>query len=307
MTETVRIIPAYAGSTTVLMLVVSRDQDHPRIRGEHFLWWWSLSEAAGSSPHTRGAHPVGAGNFADAGIIPAYAGSTAPMSATPCLLPDHPRIRGEHEPCGHVLVRHRRIIPAYAGSTRRRRSGSRRGGDHPRIRGEHRICAAGDRCVYGSSPHTRGALPARSGDRPPSRIIPAYAGSTRPGGSWPAGRPDHPRIRGEHSRRRPWPVRAEGSSPHTRGARGLRAQGRPVPGIIPAYAGSTRHSPVRRIRSPDHPRIRGEHTGGACPGVEIAGSSPHTRGALLGLVNLGCELGIIPAYAGSTFQTRLMV
>ena len=32
-----RIIPAYAGSTVVLTLVVSRDQDHPRIRGEHML------------------------------------------------------------------------------------------------------------------------------------------------------------------------------------------------------------------------------------------------------------------------------
>ena len=33
----------------------------------------------------------------------------------------------------------------------------------------------------------------------------------------------------------------------------------------------------------------------------MSGSSPHTRGALLKIVNLTCREGIIPAYAGSTF------
>ena len=133
-------------------------------------------------------------------------------------------------------------------------------------------------------------------------IIPAYAGSTR---SW-------------CSRRRA----SSGSSPHTRGA--------PTPSL------------TRQPASGDHPRIRGEHFLGVVAERDVrgiipayagstekevrlrlrpAGSSPHTRGALVastsaypmildhprirgehklatGYVNL--REGIIPAYAGST-------
>ena len=56
-------------------------------------------EAAGSSPHTRGAHaPVAPGRSLSR-IIPAYAGSTPGGIRTPVRGPDHPRIRGEHDPC----------------------------------------------------------------------------------------------------------------------------------------------------------------------------------------------------------------
>ena len=122
---------------------------------------------------------------------------------------------------------------------------------------------------------------------------------------------------------------AKGSSPHTRGARWPCTRRRPkagdhprirgehvahlgtlrdMEGIIPAYAGSTivadtpqgaqaGSSPHTRgarlpgwrlpIGSRDHPRIRGEHV----------------RGALGGAV----AYGIIPAYAGSTTISRLMI
>ena len=54
-------------------------------------------EAAGSSPHTRGAQPV-----------------DKSVHITP---PDHPRIRGEHciKICNELEANG--IIPAYAGST----------------------------------------------------------------------------------------------------------------------------------------------------------------------------------------------
>ena len=174
--------------------------------------------------------------------------------------------------------------------------------DHPRIRGEHPIAAKPDNLVMGSSPHTRGAHRRRPARSAATRIIPAYAGSTVRRRQPPRSPWDHPRIRGEHpglGRRPSW---RGGSSPHTRGAplgdRHLRC----VHGIIPAYAGSTRRSAAPRNRSPDHPRIRGEH-----PVVRIAegalvGSSPHTRGALNG-ANIGYKARrIIPAYAGSTHQ-----
>ena len=53
-------------------------------------------------------------------------------------------------------------------------------------------------------------------------------------------------------------------------------------------------------RSPDHPRIRGEHQKTSYRVWLSCGSSPHTRGALQ-LVDLRViRAGIIPAYAGST-------
>ena len=71
-----------------------------------------------------------------------------------------------------------------------------------------------------------------------------------------------------------------GSSPHTRGARGLCGELTVDFRIIPAYAGSTFAGTWCLCRSTDHPRIRGEH--GAITPIEQG------------------PLRIIPAYAGST-------
>ena len=91
-----------------------------------------------------------------------------------------------------------------------------------------------------------------------------------------------------------------GSSPHTRGAllEDFRAVARE--GIIPAYAGSTLNAVQLRPRVRDHPRIRGEHSGGGYARQPIEGSSPHTRGAPRSALASPMPRGIIPAYAGST-------
>ena len=91
---------------------------------------------------------------------------------------------------------------------------------------------------------------------------------------------DHPRIRGEHWWSSPSIRISGGSSPHTRGAPAPGFSIRPGVGIIPAYAGSTRTSTVRRLSCQDHPRIRGEHDWQHWHLRRIRGSSPHTRGAL---------------------------
>ena len=91
-----RIIPAYAGSTGHELQHLLADSDHPRIRGEHDKLETVDPIAMGSSPHTRGAHAVGAGYLADPGIIPAYAGSTLSSVVASSSPADHPRIRGEH-------------------------------------------------------------------------------------------------------------------------------------------------------------------------------------------------------------------
>ena len=174
--------------------------------------------------------------------------------------------------------------------------------DHPRIRGEHPRAPVTIVHGAGSSPHTRGARGRRARGQPTSRIIPAYAGSTprskSPGGFFQ----DHPRIRGEHDVYDMVTARGRGSSPHTRGARRRPEQPVLERGIIPAYAGSTFATRRPRMSMPDHPRIRGEHGGCQAILVDSDGSSPHTRGARQTRRVGGDDVGIIPAYAGSTFD-----
>ena len=54
--------------------------------------------------------------------------------------------------------------------------------------------------------------------------------------------------------------------------------------------------------SPDHPRIRGEHSPVDPSYSKHEGSSPHTRGARPVAWDAKAKAGIIPAYAGSTFM-----
>ena len=198
--------------------------------------------AAGSSPHTRGAHLVGRSPSQNHRIIPAYAGSTIrhPLRGL-CRSGSSPHTRGARrrrpDPDEHW-----RIIPAYAGSTPAKDSIVAVFSDHPRIRGEHSRPSGVRPRWEGSSPHTRGARPWKTQTTPCMGIIPAYAGSTTHMAGECRFETDHPRIRGEHesstSRSRPSP----GSSPHTRGAHLQVRRHQAGDRIIPAYAGSTRIS-----------------------------------------------------------------
>ena len=80
------------------------------------------------------------------------------------------RIEGEDNQAG--------IIPAYAGSTPRSKSPGGFFQDHPRIRGEHCQRSREAPPIWGSSPHTRGALDEIGVSDRGGGIIPAYAGST---------------------------------------------------------------------------------------------------------------------------------
>ena len=315
-----RIIPAYAGSTLKVAAGWLGSADHPRIRGEHPLPHIRAHGTVGSSPHTRGARGRQSQTRQHARIIPAYAGSTYPIRSFRPVDWDHPRIRGEHAETRFDAVPeagsspHTRgahlildflcgsggIIPAYAGSTCPFPKALLPWTDHPRIRGEH--AGRGDlrRGRAGSSPHTRGAPAAAAAAHVAQRIIPAYAGSTRPPTRPNPGRADHPRIRGEHPQAAFADRPVGGSSPHTRGARWAPPRGSGTSRIIPAYAGSTGGSPHKGTPSPDHPRIRGEHNPRSCSTVAVSGSSPHTRGAHIAAPRCARPRGIIPAYAGST-------
>ena len=234
--------------------------DHPRIRGEHGQHARDSVGEAGSSPHTRGALDRPVVFDVSSRIIPAYAGSTIPLSPRLSCSPDHPRIRGEHSPGASAPAQWAgssphtrgapsatssaspglRIIPAYAGSTSGTSTSRDMRTDHPRIRGEHLAACARDAAGLGSSPHTRGALSGPRTQTERHRIIPAYAGSTSTTGEEGDPPGDHPRIRGEHRPELLCRQRVDGSSPHTRGAPVVHRLARLVGGIIPAYAGSTR-------------------------------------------------------------------
>ena len=192
--------------------------------------------------------------------------------------------------------------------------------------GEHTAITAMFFVSPGSSPHVRGALQHDIQLGNAYGIIPACAGSTR---RWPPrtrALRDHPRMCGEHvcEHGRVHPIR--GSSPHVRGAPNLKTDYLPVPGIIPACAGSTLlyfFTPSCQgiipacagstTRSPqclkarwDHPRMCGEHISTMGLAFMAAGSSPHVRGARgRGDERLDRQ-GIIPACAGSTVAKAIM-
>ena len=71
-----RIIPADAGSTSVLNVAECFPQDHPRGCGEHDMSVIGRMISSGSSPRMRGALAGMARVVSVPGIIPADAGST---------------------------------------------------------------------------------------------------------------------------------------------------------------------------------------------------------------------------------------
>ena len=96
-----------------------------------------------------------------------------------------------------------------------------------------------------------------------------------------------------------------GSSPRMRGALLHTVASLAGRRIIPAYAGSTVVRSVCSQCGQDHPRVCGEHNivGGMYDLKK--GSSPRMRGAPAGAVQSAAEIGIIPAYAGSTHSWPL--
>ena len=258
-------------------------------------------------------------------IIPAYAGSTWTRRSPSISARDHPRVCGEHTLSAHwrgqalgssprmrgapqainSLINIIRIIPAYAGSTMLQFSTEGNLKDHPRVCGEHGGLAGDVQPKLGSSPRMRGALTVMVRARPVMRIIPAYAGSTRRRWQGDGFRRDHPRVCGEHNMVQFVPFSWTGSSPRMRGAPLPPRQGPQVPGIIPAYAGSTFRCRRSRSAPTDHPRVCGEHASWSrCP-MAGTGSSPRMRGAPGAGSGSRTQEGIIPAYAGSTISSQL--
>ena len=220
----------------------------------------------GSSPLTRGKPQRILAAVPRLRLIPAHAGKTCWVVRRSLSHRAHPRSRGENarnlaqfkdDTGSSPLTRGKRLpirraaqarglIPAHAGKTWYSAGVSECGWAHPRSRGEnhprtHRTAAA-----RGSSPLTRGKLGAVRLRLRALRLIPAHAGKTvpslQPGGQTQA----HPRSRGENPIGSRSQSSSSGSSPLTRGKRGIQP-GPHGPGrLIPAHAGKT----ISRGRSP---------------------------------------------------------
>ena len=93
-----RITPAYAGKTFTLVMPCSLRKDHPRIRGDNFIYSISHYPSQGSPPHTRGKPVKGVRVLRACRITPAYAGKTPNQKSQYPFSEDHPRIRGENSP-----------------------------------------------------------------------------------------------------------------------------------------------------------------------------------------------------------------
>ena len=194
------------------------------------------------------------------------------------------------------------IIPAYAGNTIERYLGGDFNGDHPRVCGEHPDWNVKAWVWRGSSPRMRGTH-GRGRRQPPDRgIIPAYAGNTVTLSAMHDAYRDHPRVCGEHTFGILQRFFVSGSSPRMRGTPACKIYSRRSPGIIPAYAGNTTDTIELRTFDWDHPRVCGEHGLGVWTCRGHWGSSPRMRGTHSRTFGRREWRGIIPAYAGNTFD-----
>ena len=158
----------------------------------------SARTVPGSSPLTRGKHPLHGGDAIMNGLIPAHAGKTSIPGNSPVSSGAHPRSRGENPTatfsaasmtgsspltrgkldCGLDGVELRGLIPAHAGKTQARAAEALPGRAHPRSRGENSEHASTYWTLPGSSPLTRGKRLPRPARTQESGLIPAHAGKT---------------------------------------------------------------------------------------------------------------------------------
>mgnify|MGYP001740833971 CR=1 FL=1 len=170
------LIPAHTGKTMKGPRSSASWWAHPRSCGENRDGIMEQIVSVGSSPLTRGklgnrllARVVG-------GLIPAHAGKTLRLKASPHKTPAHPRSCGENQAIrmaslaslgSSPLTRGKRVrcldrqtaerlIPAHAGKTTTASHSARAAGAHPHSCGEHSPCSASYFAPWGSSPLTRG-------------------------------------------------------------------------------------------------------------------------------------------------------
>ena len=280
MRDCLRIIPARAGQTYVVMNTTGVDPDHPRACGANVRGARYAVLRDGSSPRVRGKPggdpPVGH----QLRIIPARAGQTPACSHCRRTFPDHPRACGANSNSVSEYGKGGRIIPARAGQTLRPDDVAGPDADHPRACGANLPCEQSHEVTAGSSPRVRGKRRASAPSLYSRRIIPARAGQTGLMARHPLHRPDHPRACGANEPILP-PCHVQiGSSPRVRGKLLQHVPAHAVRRIIPARAGQTCRYIIVFLTVSDHPRACGANCAVLAAVAVAAGSSPRVRGKL---------------------------
>ena len=93
-----RTIPTCVGSTPRAARNSGRPSDHPHVRGEHALTLSGVTEVTGPSPRAWGAHLEQLEILGVRRTIPTCVGSTRAEASGTAAQPDHPHVRGEHDP-----------------------------------------------------------------------------------------------------------------------------------------------------------------------------------------------------------------
>ena len=198
----------------------------------------------------------------------------------------------------------RGITPAYAGKSPLRPCVSSASQDHPRVCGEEALFAPRADRALGSPPRMRGRGDHRAGAQLVLGITPAYAGKRGTSSSRRKRHGDHPRVCGEELCIQPCGPRQGGSPPRMRGRDHHDRGEHPQQGITPAYAGKSPQCPLCRMRPWDHPRVCGEERCSLWSFWECGGSPPRMRGRVGVAVHGVGVLGITPAYAGKSLESR---
>ena len=294
------LIPAHAGKTHHRSSASTESEAHPRSRGENRSRRSRARSALGSSPLTRGKQDELRAALLRLGLIPAHAGKTASGRSPRIPRGAHPRSRGENT----ASSRQSSFVAGSSPLTRGKPGSSRGPSSCPGLIPAHAGKTSGGRVTQithdGSSPLTRGkpGSAARSGRD--GGLIPAHAGKTRDTDDVSDVQRAHPRSRGENESGNAIDYQAIGSSPLTRGKPSGARVGTTRPRLIPAHAGKTSRCAATRRRGRAHPRSRGENLTCAPSNEGTAGSSPLTRGKLVGVGSSAGDRGLIPAHAGKT-------
>ena len=132
------------------------------------------------------------------------------------------------------------------------------------------------------------------------RLIPAWAGKTRPSSRRRTAPTAHPRVGGENDDRECHCEGGGGSSPRGRGKpRGLEDDDTGLR-LIPAWAGKTYERKTGQPITAAHPRVGGENRVFRVTVIGLSGSSPRGRGKRSGVSRSRLMRGLIPAWAGKT-------
>ena len=295
-----RLIPAWAGKTWDLRVGGETDWAHPRVGGENSIEETTGALSAGSSPRGRGKLHDARQEGNRAGLIPAWAGKTRALDASPVSLAAHPRVGGENQTRTARPSLTRGSSPRGRGKPTVSEIGAGKKMAHPRVGGENLFDKTHVTSRRGSSPRGRGKRRGPPGRPEEDGLIPAWAGKTLRSRFARTSPTAHPRVGGENLHAFDEPVARSGSSPRGRGKQRGSWRNLYDARLIPAWAGKTSLRSPRTCPDRAHPRVGGENVLAISSNLSGSGSSPRGRGKRLDHVPAAAFDGLIPAWAGKT-------